>query len=144
MTLSFLIRYCQTAFRSVWPWVADAASLLLALARGCAEAPTRARALPKPFPLFRGHVSATLFHATTHIGASGTAPSQSAKEDSAQRQDSKRLPEGNLAPAEERRQQPIPQVLHYFAANKDKERHPQNCQRRHPNQFLPSRSHVQF
>jgi hypothetical protein len=46
--------------------------------------------------------------------------SKSAEEDPAQRQDSKRLPEGNLAEAEERRQQPIPQLHHYFAADGDK------------------------
>ena len=45
--------------------------------------------------------------------------SKSAEEDPAQRQKSKRLPEGDLAPAEERRQQPIPQLPHDLAADED-------------------------
>ena len=36
--------------------------------------------------------------------------SESAEQDPAQRQNSERLPESNLAPAEERRQQPVPQL----------------------------------
>ena len=65
----------------------------------------------------------------------------SAEEDAAQRQKSKGLPEGDLAPAEQRRQQPIPKVQHYFAANGNKYRDRQNRQRGNENPFL---SHVQF
>ena len=85
-----------------------------------AEAEAFAHALPESFPLFRRHVLAALFHATAETGATGSVPSKSAEEDPAQRQKSKRLPEGDLAPAEERRQQPIPQVQHYFAADDGK------------------------
>jgi hypothetical protein len=41
----------------------------------------------------------------------------SAKEDPAQRQKPQALPKGDLAPAEERRQQPIPQLHYQFAAD---------------------------
>src|SRR5713226_7219363 len=120
--------------------------LPLALAGGRAEAPAFTHALPEPFALLRGHVRAALghalghalFYATAKMGATGTVPSKSADEDPAQQQESQRLPEGNLAPAEERRQQPVPQVQHYFAADDDKEQHPQNRQRSYENQSLQS------
>jgi hypothetical protein len=44
----------------------------------------------------------------------------SAEKDPAQHQKSKRLPEADLAEAEERWQQPIPQMQHDFAADEDK------------------------
>jgi len=96
------------------------ASLPLALAGGWAKAATFPYAFPQSFPLLRGQMPPALFHATAETGATGTVPSKSAEEDAAQRQDPKRLPEGNLAPAEERRQQPIPQELHELAADGDK------------------------
>src|SRR5258707_4117336 len=95
-------------------------SLLLALAGGWAEAPTFAHALRESFPLFRCHVLAALFHTMAETGVTGTVQSKSAEEDPAQQQNPKRLPEGNRAPAEELRQQPIPQLQHYFAADDDK------------------------
>src|SRR5271167_2506085 len=98
----------------------EMASLPLVPAGGRAEAEAFAHALPESFPLFRRHVLAALFHATAETGATGTVPSKSAEKDPAQRQKSKRLPESDLAPAEERRQQPIPQVQHYFAADDGK------------------------
>src|SRR6266852_7274946 len=113
----------------------EMASLPLVLARRCTEAEAFAHALPESFPLFRGHVLAALFHATAEIGATGTVRSPSAEKDSAQHQDPKRLPEGDQAPAEERRQQPIPQMQHYFAADGDKQQDPQNRQRSNQNQF---------
>src|SRR5437899_4309345 len=116
-------------------------SLPLALAGGWAEAATSAHALPESFPLLRGHVlpalghalSHALGHATAETGATGTVESKSTEENPAQRQDPQRLPEGNLAPAEDRRQQPIPQLQHYFAADGDKQQEPQNRQRSYPN-----------
>src|SRR6266566_8053026 len=116
------------------------ASLRLVLAGGWAEAATSAHALPESFPLLRGHVLPALGHATAEVGAMETVASKSAEEDTAQRQNSNRLPEGDLAPAEERRQQPIPQLQHYFAADGDKNQNPQNRQRSQEN---PSPSHVQ-
>src|ERR1700739_2855829 len=94
-------------------------SLLLALAGGWAEAETFAHALTESVALLGGHVSTALFHATAEIGATGAVRSESAEEDAAQYQDSKRLPESDLAPAEERRQQPVPKLQHYFAADGD-------------------------
>ena len=54
----------------------------------------------------------------------------------AERQNSNSLPEGNLPPPEERRQQPVPQMHHDFAADEDKERDPQ--------QSPPERSKIIF
>src|SRR2546425_3171244 len=119
MTLSPCSHW-RTTRRSALLWAADAASLPLALAGGWAKAATFPYTFPQSFPLLRGQMPPALFHATAETGATGTVPSKSAEEDAAQRQDPKRLPEGNLAPAEERRQQPIPQVQHYFAADGDK------------------------
>src|SRR3989442_13895163 len=87
----------------------DMASLPPAFTDGWAEAATFSHALPESLPLLRGHV----------LGARETVATKSAEENPAQRQNSKGLPEGNLAPAEERRQQPIPQLQHYFAADRD-------------------------
>jgi hypothetical protein len=63
------------------------------------------------------------------------------KEYPAQRKNSNGLPEGKLAPAEQRRQQPIPQAHYYFAADKDEERYAKNGQRRNPKQSFSS-AHV--
>src|ERR1700676_4375084 len=96
------------------------ASLPLALASGWTEAATSTHAFAESFALLRGHVLPALGHAPSGFGAMETSASKSAEEDPAERQNSKRLPEGNLAPAEERRQQPIPQLQHDFAAEGDK------------------------
>src|SRR5271169_6443584 len=119
------------------------ASLPVALGRGWAEAEAVAHALPELFPLLRGHIPTALFHAPTKTGTTGTVPGTSAEEDAAQREDPQRLPEGNLVPSEERRQQPIPQLHHYFAADGDKCHDPQNCQRSNENQLLQF-THVQY
>src|ERR1017187_929186 len=111
-----------------WLSAVSMVSLCLVLADGWAEAATFSHALPESFPLLRGHV----------LGAGETVTSKSAEEDPAQRQNSKGLPEGNLAPAEDRRQQPIPQLQHYFAAGGDKQ---QNCRNRQWSQENPSPSH---
>src|SRR5438552_2162608 len=102
---------------------------LLALL-GCHFLPALVHALPN-----------TLVYSSPHIGARRAMTTPSAEEDAAQRQKSKGLPEGDLAPAEQRRQQPIPKVQHYFAANGNKYRDRQNRQRGNENPFL---SHVQF
>jgi len=63
------------------------------------------------------------------IGAAGTVPSKPAEENAAQREQTKRLPEGDLSPSEKRRQQPIPQMQHDFAADGDKYGNRDNRQR---------------
>src|SRR6266850_7486524 len=142
MIPTLTVRYWRTARRSALLWAADAASWPLALGGGWAEAEAFAHALPESFPLLRGQVVTALIHAPADIGAAGTVQPESAEEDAAQRQKSQRLPEGDLAPAEERRHQPIPQVQHYFAADGDEEQHRQNRQRGNENQSLPSLGHV--
>src|SRR5260370_14203912 len=92
----------------------EMASLTLVLARRCTEAEAFAHALPESFPLFRGHVLAALFHATAEIGATETVRSPSAEKDSAQHQDPKRLPQGDMMPAEQRRNQPLPHIRHHL------------------------------
>ena len=72
---------------------------------------------PDSFTFLGCHALPALGHATAEIGAMRTVAPKSAEEDPAQRQKSKRLPEGDLAPAEERRQQPVPQLHDDFAAD---------------------------
>jgi len=116
--------------------------LTLVLAGVRAEAEAFAHSLPESFALFRRRVPAALFHATAETGVPViTVPSQSAEQDAAQQQKSQGLPEINLAEAEERRQQPIPQVQHDFAADEGKEQHRQDRQRSDENPFFP---HVQL
>ena len=55
--------------------------------------------------------------------------SKSAEEDAAQRQEANRLPESNLAPAEELWQQPIPQKQHDSATDGSEQQNPQNRRR---------------
>src|SRR6266403_604948 len=81
---------------------------LLALL-GCHLPPALVHSLPN-----------TLVDSSPNIGARRAMTAPSAEEDAAQRQKSQGLPEGDLAPAKERRQQPIPQVQHQFAAEEDK------------------------
>lgn len=127
-------------------------SLVLALAGAWVEAATFAHTLPKSFAFLWSHVLPALGHAIRHaighaaadIGARAAVESKSAEQDPAQQQHPERLPEGDFAPGEERRQQPIPEVQHYLAADCDKHRQPQDRQRSYPNQSLQSRSHVQF
>jgi hypothetical protein len=109
------------------------ASLPLAFVGGWPETEAFAHPLPESFPLLRGHVFAALFHATADIGAAGAVKSKSAEEDPAQCQKSKRLPEADLSPAEELRQQPIPQLQNYLAPDGDKKEHSQDRQRSYPN-----------
>src|SRR5207247_10088593 len=90
---------------------------LLALL-GCHFLPALVHALPN-----------TLVYSSPDIGARRAMTTPSAEEDAAKRQKSKGLPGGNLAPAEQRRQQPIPKVQHYFAANGNKYRDRQNPKR---------------
>jgi hypothetical protein len=71
-------------------------------------------------------VSAT----TTKASASEQNPAQSQQSDS--------LPEGNWPPSEQRRQQPVPEMQHDFAANSDENRDPQWGQKK------PFLSHVVF
>src|SRR5207302_9859161 len=106
---------------------------------------TFAHALSQTLPLLGRHLFPPLVHTTAaaaaNIGAFGTVESISAEQDPAERQQSKRLPEGNLAPAEKWRQQPIPQLPYDFAADGDEEQERGDSQRRQKNPFP---SHVQF
>jgi len=106
------LRACQHCFGAV-----ASASLLLALSGGWAVAEAFAHALPESIPFVRRQLPAAFLHAPSTVGAAGTVKSKSAEKDAAERQKSKRLPEGNQAPAEKGRQQPIPQFRHYFAAD---------------------------
>src|SRR5262249_33442872 len=118
-----------------------AASRLLRLA-GRAEAPPLAHPLPELLPLLRGHVLATLLHAAADSRAEGAASPTPAEQAPAKHQKPQRLPERDLGPAEERRQQPVPQMLHDFTAEGDEYRDAQDGQRSDPDQILHSWSHV--
>src|SRR5664279_4698914 len=109
--------------------------------RSRTEAEPFAHALPELFPLFRGPGVATIFHAAPETGVARAAQSESTEKNAAQRQKAKRLPEGNLAPAEERRKQPIPEVQHQFAADKEEQEYSKNRQRSNEDKFP---FHVQY
>jgi hypothetical protein len=122
---------------------AVAASLPMALAGGWVESEPLADSLPESFSIFRTHaLGHSLRNAATTIRTRHAVPSKSPKKNPAERQNSDRLPEGDLTPAKERRQQPIPQAQHYFASDADKEHHPKDRQRSDEKQFLFS--HIQF
>src|SRR5260370_30719385 len=82
----------------------------------CKAGATRAPTLPELLAVLGGHALPALVHALfdspPHMGAGRAMAAPSAEEDAAQRQKSQRLPEGDLAPAEERRHQPIPKAQH--------------------------------
>src|SRR5471030_2291002 len=103
------------------------------LRSGWVKAETVAHALPEFVPLLRGP--------TTGVVAKDMA----AEKDPAQRQQAERLPEGHCVPAEERRHQPVPQVLHDFAADgaheRDQDQHPRQRGRGDDDPF-PFLSHV--
>src|SRR5580765_793365 len=92
---------------------------------------------PELLPLFRGHVPAPPAESASTV-PSRTAVVQPSEEDPAQRQQAECLPEAERPPAEQRRQQPIPQMHHHFAAHEKKQWNRYNCQRRNP---IPSLSH---
>jgi hypothetical protein len=67
------------------------------------------------------------------------------EENPAEYQQSESLPEGNLLPSEEHRQQPIPQMHHHFAANPDENRDRQRGYKKDPFISLDPRVfHVAF
>jgi hypothetical protein len=99
--------------------------------------------LPRSFALFWRHAFPTFSHPTAETGTTMAAKTMAAKKYPAQHKDSEPLPERYLPPAEQRRQQPVPQAHYYFAADEDKERYPQNRQGSYPNQFPSSSIHIQ-
>ena len=52
-----------------------------------------------------------------------------AEQNPAKKQQPEGLPEANLPPPEQSRHQPIPKLLHDFAANNDECKNTKNCQR---------------
>ena len=111
------------------PFACAIASLLLGIGgwrfkAGATRAPTLAELLAllgrHPLPALVHSLPNTLIDSPPNMGARSAVTTPTAEEDAAQRQKSQGLPEGELAPAEQRRQQPIPQVQHYFAADEDK------------------------
>lgn len=58
------------------------------------------------------------------------------EENPAESQQCESLPESNLAPAEERGQQPVPEMHDQFAANPDEKRDRKGGQNSNPNPFL--------
>src|SRR6266536_5719881 len=115
------------------------ASLLHTLTGGRAKAATFAHPLAKALLLLRGQVPPALRHAAAEPGATGTEQSRPAEQDPAQREESERLPEGHRGPAEERRQQPVPQQLHDFATDEGEQQDPQHGQRTNEQQPRESR-----
>ena len=103
--------------------VSPAAGLIFrAFARRRAEAEALAHALAPGLSLLGRNASPAFIHALPdalpHPGAPGAAHAEAPKEHAAKHQQAQRLPEGNGANAEERRQQPVPQERHDPAANR--------------------------
>jgi len=96
------------------------------LGSGWAEAEMFAHALAEAFAFFGGHAAAAVVHAIAEAVAAGTVPSETAEEDAAEREESHGLPEGDFAPTEEGRQEPIPEVQDDLAADENKEKHSHN------------------
>jgi hypothetical protein len=88
------------------------------------------------FALRGGHVLPTLPHSPPGVGTRTTVETESAEEDTAQRQESKRLPEIDLVKAEEGRQQPIPKLSHDHAAEGDEQQESHEDQRSQEKPFL--------
>src|SRR5579862_8408656 len=94
----------------------------------------------KLLSLFWRHTPAASTEAAA-ARAARSAVAESSEQDSAQGQQPQSLPEAKRSPAKQRRQQPIPQVHHHFAADKEKQRDSNNCERNDP---VPFSSHVLF
>ena len=83
-------------------------------------------ALAEAFAFLGSHPAAAVVHAMTETVTAGTVPTKSAEQDAAEREESHGLPERDFAPAEERGQEPIPEVQDDLAADEDKEKHSHN------------------
>src|SRR5260370_36865620 len=121
-SLSQLVNICPVHPRPL-------SGLLLGLAGWrCKAGATRAPTLAELVALFGRHALPPFVHSLPdalidsppHMGARRAMAAPSAEEDAAQRQKSQRLPESDLAPAEERRQQPIPKWPHCFPPEEGK------------------------
>jgi hypothetical protein len=119
------------------------ALVFLGLGSWGADAEMFEHALAEAFALFGGHAAAAVVCAIPETVAAGTVPTKSAEEDAAEREESHGLPEGDLPPAEERRQQPVPQVQHDLATDEDKDQHSKNREWNNENQFYQSSGHVE-
>src|SRR3984957_10216398 len=89
---------------------------------------TAAPPLTNLFALLGRHLLPTLVHALLyslpHIRARAmtTVTTPASEQNPAESEQAAGLPEGDLPPSEERRQQPAPEMLHQFAANPDEKR----------------------
>src|SRR5580693_7599056 len=92
-------------------------------------AATIAPTLAELLALLGRHPLPALVHALSdsppHTGALRATATNASEQNPAERQQSESLPEGNLPPSEQRRQQPVPKMHHQFAANPDEKRDPQ-------------------
>src|ERR1019366_578214 len=103
-------------------------------------AATRAHTVLELLALLGRHPLPALVHAPSKFGAITTAaPAKAAEQNPAQSQQSESLPAGDLLPSEQRRRQPVPQLLYNFAANHD-EKH----EHRWGHKIDPFLSHVGF
>src|SRR5205814_3599097 len=64
-----------------------------------------------------------LIDSPPHLGARRDTHTQVSEQNPAKSEQSDGLPEGNLPPSEHRRQVPVPQMHHHFAADPDENRH---------------------
>src|SRR6266699_397745 len=92
-----------------------------------------AEALAELLALLRRHPLPAFGHSPPKIGAMKATTANASEQNPAENQQSDSLPEGNLPPSEQHRQQPVPQMHHQFAANCDEDRHPYDRQWCYPN-----------
>jgi hypothetical protein len=85
----------------------------------------------EPLALLGCHALPALGHAPPKTGAKAAA-AKTAEQDPAESQQSQSLPEADLGPAEQTRQEPVPQAQHDFAANRDEGHDRQRGQNKDP------------
>src|SRR5271168_227012 len=122
------------------PETSQAPSRLLALASRT-EPATPAHAFTEPLALLWRHALPTLAHASAKARAAEPSTTNAPEQDPGQCQNPNCLPERNQVPAEQPRQQPVPQTHHQLAAKECKQHDPHNRRRTHE---IPSFSHIRF
>src|ERR1700735_5225532 len=91
-----------------------------------------AKSLTGFFAFFGGHLLPPLGHSPAAVGTMRAAHTKAAEQNPAESQQADSLPEGNLAPSEQRRQQPVPQMHHECAADHDEKSDSQRGQKSDP------------
>src|ERR1039458_9484534 len=106
--------------------------LLGFIGRRSNSTPARAHILAELLALLGRHPFPALGHWPPPFGAIMAVTTKASEEHPAENQQSESLPEGNLPPSEQHRQQPVPQMHDHFAANPDENRERQRGHKKDP------------